>query len=263
MDGVKKQTLFFILLYIMVCNNSSIYAQNKNILNHNDSLALENIIVEEYYVSNSTDFIDTTGGVLSKESVTYRIFVDMKPDYNLQLVYGDEKHELQIQTTTTFFNNTICSAETGFNVDAKTINNNTIALDSWVTMGAATRLHTGILKTEDDSVFSFISNRPSLSKTDGLTKGVLPNFQIFNFDLKFFNQSNATKLTTNNGGWAAPGGVKGPTKENRVLIAQLTTNGKLSFKLNVQIGTPNGGFIKFVANNPEGEEIQFTKLSYN
>ena len=80
--------------------------------------------------------------------------------------------------------------------------------------------------------------------------------------MKFFNNdSTASNFTTNDGAWAALGGVKGPTPENRVLIAQLTTNGKLSFGLNVQIGTPTGGFVQFVAKNPEGSEIRFEGLS--
>ena len=79
----------------------------------------------------------------------------------------------------------------------------------------------------------------------------------------FNNDSTAAKFSANNGGWAALGGVKGPTSENRVLIAQLTTNGKLSFRINIQIGTPTGGSLKFVAKNPEGMEIKFNGLEYN
>jgi hypothetical protein len=153
-------------------------------------------------------------------------------------------------------------AETGFNVDAKKLHKGAVALDSWITMGAASHLHTGIPRSEDDSIFSFITNRYPLSKVDGLTNGVLPDFQVFKIDLRFFdNDSTARDFTVNDGAWAAMGGVKGPTPENRVLIAQLTTNGKLSFELNVQIGTPTGGFVQFVAKNPEGSEIKFEGLT--
>jgi len=241
-----------------------LFAQQNYSITRDDSLALENVIVEKYYISDSTDYADTTADALPKGAITYRIFIDMKPGYSLQVVYGNQKHELFLKTTTTFFNNLECGAETGFNVDAKKLNKGTIALDSWITMGAASHLHTGILRSEDNDDFSFITNRKSLSKIDGLTKGVLPNFKIFNLDLKFFNNdSTASNFSTNNGGWAAPGGVKGPTSENRVLIAQLTTNGKLTFRLNVQIGTPEGGSVQFVAKNPEGSEIQFEGLSNN
>ena len=260
---VKKMHLFSFLfcMYIFSAMNT-IHAQEKYIITHEDSLALENVITEQYYISDSIDLADTNGGVLPKGAITYRIYIDMKPGYSLQLVYGNQKHELSIITTTNFFNNRECRALTGFNVDARRINDNSVALDSWITMGAATRLHTGILKSDDKD--GSIIKRASLDKTDGLTKGELPNFKIFNLDLNFFNDpKNASKFSTNNGGWAAPGGVKGPTNENRVLIAQLTTNGKLMFELNVQIGTPSGGYVQFVAKNPEESEIQFNKLNYN
>jgi len=255
---IKFLTLFLFIL------SSSIFSQNKQYkyeITHEDSLALENIIVEKYYISDSTDYNDTIKNSLPKGAVTFRIFIDMKPDYKLQLVYGNQKHELLLETTTNFFNDLEADAITGFNVNTKRINKGNIALDSWLTMGAAARGFTGIPRSEDTVGFSLITNRPSLKSADGFTKGILPDFKVFNLDMGFFNNdSTATRFSTNNGGWAAPGGVKGPTLENRVLVAQLTTNGKLSFKLNVQIGTPTGGYVQFVGEKPEGSEIQFNKL---
>jgi hypothetical protein len=240
----------------------TISGQTNYFVTHNDSLALENVIVEHYYVADSTDCADSTGGVLPKGSITYRIYIDMKPGYSLQTVYGSKNHELFFKTSTTFFNNTVCSALSGFNIDVKVINKNTVALDSWITMGAASRLHTGVMKDEDND--GSVLNREALKNTDGLTKGIFPTFKLFNIDLSFFNdEKNATYFTTHNGAWAALGGVKGPTPENRVLIAQLTTNGKLSFNLNIQMGTPTGGTVRFVAKNQEVSEIQFNALAHN
>jgi hypothetical protein len=257
--------LFFILFYaLLILGSNTINAQDNYTITHEDSLALENVIVEKYYVSVASDYSDTEADALPKGSVTYRIFIDMRPGYSLQAMYGTQKHQLYMKTSTTFFNDKVCFAETGFNIDAKQLHKDNVALDSWITMGAASRLHTGILRSEDDSVFSFITNRYTLSKIDGLTKGVLPKFQIYNIDLKFFNNdSTASEFIVNDGAWAAMGGVKGPTPENRVLIAQLTTSGKLSYGLNVQIGTPTGGYIQFVAKDPEGSEIQFNGLTNN
>jgi hypothetical protein len=66
---------------------------------------LEDIIVEKYYISDANDAtVNSAGGVLPVGSVTYRIFVDMLPNYILQSVYGDPNHELRIQTSTLFFN---------------------------------------------------------------------------------------------------------------------------------------------------------------
>jgi len=251
-------------LIILISFSSKLTAQQSNVISHDDSQALEKVIVEKYYVYNPDDHSDSTLNALPEGSVTYRIFIDMLPDYSLQTVYGVEKHELFFKTTTSFFNDEECFASTGFNVDAKKLHMGNVALDSWITMGAASRVHTGILRSEDNDGFSFIINRDSLKTSDGLTKGVLPNFKLFNLDLSFFkNSSSSDYFTTYDGAWAALGGVKGPTPENRVLIAQLTTNGELTFGLNLQIGTPTGGFVQFVANNPEGSEIQFKGLTNN
>jgi hypothetical protein len=261
----NMNTLFFILFSaLLIVNNNTIYAQENHTITHEDSLALENVLVEKYYTSRPAEYSDTATDALPKGAITYRIFIDMKPGYSLQAVYGTQKHELYMKTSTTFFNDKVCFAETGFNIDAKQLHKGNVALDSWITMGAASRLHTGIPLSEDDSSFSFITNRYPLSKVDGLTKGVLPKFQIYNIDLKFFNNdSTASNFSTFDGAWAAMGGVIGPTPENRVLIAQLTTNGKLSYGLNIQIGTPTGGYIQFVAKDPEGSEIQFNGLTNN
>lgn len=258
-----RRALSFVLIctFILAGKSSISFAQANVTISHVDSLALENVIVEKYYVYDPADYNDSVNDELPKGAVTYRIYIDMKPGYTLQAVYGTPKHELFLKTSTTFFNDQTCFAETGFNINAKKLHIGTVALDSWITMGAASRLHTGILKSEDDSLYSFISNRKTLSKVDGLTKGILPNFQVYKLDLGFFNNdSTASKFTTNDGAWAALGGVKGPTKENRVLIAQLTTTGKLTFGLNVQIGTPGGGTVQFVGKNPEGSEIEFIGL---
>lgn len=254
----------YVFSIYLVMSSNSVCAQSDYIMSHKDSLALENVIVEKYYVSDSVDDADTSANALPKGAVTYRVFIDMLPDYSLQVVYGDEKHELFFKTTTSFFNDEVCFASTGFNIDAKKLHVGNVVLDSWITMGAASRLHTGVLRSEDYGGFSFIPQFDSLSKADGLTKGVLPNFKLFNMDLSFFkNKSDLNSFSTYNGAWAALGGVKGPTPENRVLIAQLTTNGEFTFGLNIQIGTPTGGYIKFVAKNPEGSEIQFKGLTNN
>lgn len=259
---IKKALSFVLICASILLGKDSLFAQDNYTITHDDSLALENVIVEKYYEYDASDYTDTIPDSYPKGATTFRIYIDMKPGYSLQAVYGNQKHELYFKTSTTFFNDQTCFAETGFNIDAKKLHTGAVALDSWITMGAASRLHTGILKSEDDSEYSFIKNRKSLSKVDGLTKGVLPDFQVFNIVLKFFNNdSTANNFHTNDAAWAAMGGVKGPTQENRVLIAQLTTTGKLSFCLNVQIGIPTGGSVKFVATNPEGSEILFKGLN--
>ncbi len=71
------------------------------------------------------------------------------------------------------------------------------------------------------------------------------------------------KFKTSNGSWACLGGAEGPTASNRVLIAQMTTDGIFSFELNIQIGTPGGGVEQYVAKNPIGDQKLFKDLIYS
>ncbi len=265
----KPNIVFWIFCFFLVLNfnNNILCAQEKYNLTHEDSTALEDVIVERYYEATEEDCADTTGGILPKGSVTYRIFVDMKPGYALQMVYGSDKHELFFKTSTNFFNHINGPAMTGFNVDPRDINKNTVLLDSWITMGAANKLQTGIPKEDDKDGSSYIK-RKTFSNHDGLTEGVFPIFNHFNIDINFFyDRKDASFFYVNNGGWAAlvegGKGVKGPKDDNKVLIAQLTTNGSLSLQLNVQMRTPSGQMIRFAANNPINEELLCKKLIYN
>jgi hypothetical protein len=256
---------FLTFLVLLLISATILHADNKHTLSRNDSTALEGIIVEVYHVADASDYADTTGGKLPEGSVTYRIYVDMKPDYTLQVVYGNAVHELRMATTTTFYNNSYCGALVGYNVNWAKINRGAYALDSWITLNSATNRHAGILKADDND--GSIIDRPDFSHSDGLTNGNLPEFKPFNIDMNFFNWTkNPSIFSTKNGGWAAisgtVSGTKGPTPDNRVLIAQLTTTGKLSFELNVQLGTPGGGTVNFVARNPEGTELKGPGLVY-
>jgi len=254
----KIALLFFAGIFI---GKVSLFAQTKSMLTENDKTALEDIIVEKYYTSTKEDAKDTTGGFLPEGSTTYRIYVDMKPGYHLQAVYGVPKHEFYFKTTSTFFNNK-WGGQSGDQIFDGRINQNTVALDSWVTIGVATKTRFGILKSEDQD--TSIIKRNSLDKADGLIlAGPTQKLLYYGLDLGFFSdEKNASYFHSDNGSLAIVGGGKGPTKENRVLIAQLTTNGKLSFELNLQIGTPTGGTLQYVAKNPEGTEIKFKQLTY-
>jgi hypothetical protein len=253
-----SKTIFNITLLFSLC--FSIKAQNKVPLTEQDKHSLEGIIVEKYYVATDKDIADTTGGALPNNAVTYRIYVDLKPGYKLQAIYGVPKHDMFIKTTSQFYNHRK-GETTGTDIDDKSLNENNYALDSWITMGGATKRHFGILLKEDTDG-SFIK-KDALNKTDGLQEGFIYKVAYFGLDLSFFNNAkNASSYFSNNGSWAILGGVSGPTEENKILIAQLTTNGKLAFELNIQVGTPTKGVVNFVAKNPEEQEIKFDALTF-
>ncbi len=229
-----------------------------------DSLGLEGIIVEKYYSAGKAGTKDTATGILPKNAVTYRIYVDMKPGYFLQAVYGVPGHQLLIKTTTTFFNDKAGGQKTGDQIDDKMINEHALALDSWVTLGLATKSHLGILKQDDKD--ASIIKRKELDKADGLIAGKsFTNIIGFGLDLNFFQDSTntASVFSSDNGSWASLRGVAGSTADNRVLIAQLTTDGKLSFELNLQLFLPATGKIQqWVARNPIGAEKKLEGLIY-
>ncbi len=247
---------------------------------------LEDIIVEKYYVSDADDATDTDGGNLPIGSVTYRVYVDMTPGYELQAVYGNENHDLFITTSTSFFNNEDRGVTVGDQLDDIRLGDNTVALDSYVTIGAASDAHLGVLKEEDmdgsivggansDGGSASIAGGlltnldPStciaLTDADGLDSGTQPNVSLSpGLDLSVFNDVNAgPTLLVQGDAWFVAEGVQGPTAENRVLVAQITTNGQLTFELNIQIGTPSGDVEQYVATNAQAGEFQFAGLTFS
>lgn len=257
MKLIKTLSIVFLLTLI----KCAAFAQVYDYLLEADKQALEGIIVENYYTNNIQDKLDTAGGALPAGAVTYRIYVDMKPGYTLQAVFGITNHPLTISTTTKFYNNLLFGSGTGDKIDNKKINNSTLAFDSWLTISAANKTQNGILLTEDTD--GSLLNLSCFNKVDGLQTGKVMPLTFFGIDPGFFNDAKSgNTFTTDNGSWAIFGGLKGATESNKVLIAQLTTDGKLSFELNVQIGTPKGASVQYVAKNPVEKEIKFDGLKY-
>jgi hypothetical protein len=263
---LTKRIFSFMMLFIVISSFYRLSAQG-----------LENIIVEKYYISNSSD-TSAIGGHLPIGSVTYRIYVDMLPGYKFQAAFGIPGHELRLETTTSFFNN----EDKGFYipnaVPIRYLDHNTVMLDSWLSTGAASEGTWGILKSEDDEA-EIIVNKDgalqnenasagiALKKADGLYSGVPPKVTFFGIDSlameMFTSRTSSSKIfSTENGSWATLGGTNGPTSENRVLIAQLTTDGIFSFELNVQLGRPGEGIEQYVARNPKGDEKIHDSLIY-
>lgn len=237
---------------------------------------LEKIIVEKYYVSDEKDAAASNGN-LPAGSVTYRIFTDMLPGYRFQAAYGIPGHELRIATTTSFFNDENYGGTVANVIPDHKLSDNALMLDSWLSVGAASEGTLGILKIKDDETETVIhakvflqNSNPAagipLNKHDGLIHGTAAKVTGFGIDSiidVFKNKTNGSLFSTTNGSWASMYGSIGPDSiDNKVLIAQITTNGVFTFELNIQIGTPYGGVENYVARNPVGNEIQLSSLIY-
>ncbi len=235
---------------------------------------LEGLIVEKYYLSNANDTtVNDVGGVLPVGSMTYRFYLDLLPGYKFQAAYGLPGHELRIETSTLFFNNEdrgdVYPAYTKANAK-----DNTVMLDSWLSAGAACVGNFGVIKSEDTDNSATVVNAESpqvlqndaavcgipIKIQDGLqvgTPGTFGSIGIDNEIAVFGSQNDGTNgpvFSTTNGSWYCLGGSVGADSSvNKVLIAQITTNGNLKYKLNVQIGTPDGNVQRFVAENLAGD----------
>jgi hypothetical protein len=263
---VRKMILFQLFFGISCLN-----AQN----------GLENILVEKYYISNAND---TAGrlisGFLPPGSVTYRIYLDMLPEYRFHAAYGSSTHELRIETSTKFFNNEDIGATMPNVIPRRTLKRNTVMLDSWLSVGAAGEQLYGVLKEEDDSLETIVHEKSFLQATNKLAgipikerDGLIESFNVpfptfFGIDSAvavFFNSTSGSVFDVKNGAWGCLGGAIGSDSlvNNRLLIAQITTDGDLSFELNIQIGKRGAPAENYVAKNPTGKEISLPFLTYN
>ena len=259
-----KSTLFgfFLIFCLFNSSNKFVYSQD----------GLEGIILEKFYISTKDDNSKPElSGHLAPGSITYRIYVDLKPGYTFQAAYGTPNHELYIKSTNLFYNHVEYGAEYPNRIPLRTYSRNTSRLDSWLSVGGAGENQIGVLKSEDDTlnVFktsgAYLKNHSkkmviSLEVVDGMKEQynlTFPTFYQMDSTIKGLGTiTNTNTISINNGAWASMGkGSQGADSlSNKILIAQLTTDGKLSYQLNLLIGTPDGKSEKYVANNPiEGE----------
>ena len=248
---------------------------------------LDSIIVEKYYVANAADAAGSVG-TLPVGSVTYRVFADLKPGYLFQALFGTANtvvsppvpiHTLLINTSTTFFNNEDRGKTSPEGIDTKYLKTNTVALDSWFSVGGTAIGQMGILKSEDNGAANLISANTLLKNNaismgiplttqDGMVAGspVSVTFVGLTTELNVFDGTSqvGNSFSTSNGSIAALGGAQGPDSAtfNRVLIGQFTTDGVFHFELNLQLGTPTGGIENYAANNIQSGEFTHSSLIY-
>lgn len=238
---------------------------------------LEGIIVEKFYVANEADNAGKLySGELPEGSVTYRIYVDLKPGFRFQAAYGSPQHPLVIESTENFYNHLENGNIQPNIIPERTYKKNIALLDSWLSAGACAEGHLGILKAYDDTIsdkfirfekgyFKGKKKSVPLYEIDGMKRSAVlpvPTFFQMDFLSKVIGTTTSeNRIFTDNGAWAALGkGSVGADSlsTNCVLIAQLTTAGELSFELNLLIGALNGSSQKYVARNPITEEGEWT-----
>ncbi len=156
-------------------------------------------------------------------------------------------------------------------------------LDSYIALSGANRSDIAVLKADDTdgSVVKPTVNVESpqliergvlmnqnphaglpLRDADGLMDGNVPSLVVFGHDFDAFgNSMQHNSVEFDNGAWAVFKGLKGPFAEtNYVLIAQVTTDGELSYELNLQLASPQGVTELYVAQNPNEGEFSHPSL---
>lgn len=280
--------VYLIILLLVLCNVKFTFCQ------------IENVIVETYYISDSLDATDTIGGRLEIGSTTYRVFIDLAPGVKLRKIYGDQNHPLKFSSTEIVFNNSVDGLTFANDFNKSRYRENTVALDSWLTLGQTTRVgsktYFGILKSQDESG-SFIggvnndggsamvpgglltNNNPAigipLTISDGMdTSSLVPaswaNYGIINDttgeDSTIFGSIKVGQEFISTNAALQNSGVMGVDPDsNQILIAQITTKGEIAFDLNIEVevpASPNPVFVKYVAEFVNGETNSDTlKLS--
>lgn len=249
---------------------------------------LEKLFVETYYVADGDDEKSPDARGLKAGMVTYRIWVDMKEGYRLLSVYGAPDQPLRIETSTSFFNDTLFGEIEAPKIDPSQLGTNALLLDSYIALSGANRSGIAVLKTDDsdgstvkplvsgqDPILiergALMNQNPEagipLRDADGLMDGSVPALVVFGHDFTAFGKTlDQSKVEFENGAWAVFKGLKGPFPDkNYLLIAQLTTDGELSYEFNIQLSSPDGVTEYYVARNPkEGEYTHpsLTKLQH-
>lgn len=246
---------------------------------------LESIIVEKYYIADAADSADAAdnGAVypLRAGMVTYRVYADLLPNYSVIQMFGAPGHPLEINTTTAFFNDPNYGVPYYQGTSINNTKKNTMMIDSYITIGSVSNGNPGlmgVLKEEDTDgtignlqgllVNNIAPMTYAITGTDG-RDGLMPgmptalNVLGISGELDILDQTAGDSIVINNGAIAALGGIAGVTAENRVMLGQFTTDGVFSFKLNVQLGTPQvGGSENYVAENPGASEFTDSTLIY-
>ena len=247
---------------------------------------LEGIVVEKYYQANSADVAaHATNGTVTAPLISgatvYRVYANLATNYKLTNVWGDATHPLTVTTTTKFFNDAN-GVDVMSGVSTNSWNTNTTALDSYLSIGQVATGKQGVLKTEDTdgtilTSTSLLLNDPAgcfgspingSGGKDGMMTAAntaysnlgVPTLNVFQHD--FAQSSNGQTFTMNGGSLFSQSFTAGPTSTNHVLIGQFTTDGVLTFALNIQIKNMLTNAVEvYVPATPGSGEQAFSALA--
>jgi len=203
---------------------------------------IQNVILEKYYISTAGD---VAAGV-PLGSVTYRIWVDLAPGWKLNAVYGNSSHNLRYATTTTFYNADF-GAKYGNSIAIAKLDELATMIDSWASLGAAANGRKAVLKADDiDGAIANINGYlqganplagTPISVADGIGTPAGPAVTELGIttELDAFDGIPGNLVLLSGGSYAILGGTTGTGTDNLVLIAQVTTEGGLSYDLNLSV----------------------------
>ncbi|MFM2285836.1 MAG: hypothetical protein RLZZ543_1333, partial [Bacteroidota bacterium] len=247
------------------------------------SAQLEGLFVETYYVADSADAQgDLSGSNLQPGEITYRVYLDLAPGSKVVEVFGDTGHPFSISSTRRFFNHQQALV-LSYAMPISDSREDTKALDTYMTIGkvaepgdrfgvpksldtdgnfiAGDRNFSGLLRNEDVNVgipltssdgFMTDASQNINNEQDFIVDGIVGNdvtlgvvdtsiFSFYAIDSTFY--SDGFRFI------CIPGIAGVNADSNHVLIAQLTTMGDISMKLNAVIRTADGQDLRYVSTD--------------
>jgi hypothetical protein len=249
---------------------------------------LEKVSVEKYYITDSNDATDITGGAILPGTTTYRIYIDLLPNTRLKSVYGSTGHPVVFQSTAPFYNHATDGQTYAKEFLKNRYSEGLVALDTWMTLGQTTKTQAGKtyfgIPKISDTDGSFIGGTNNDGGSAGIAAGLLANDEN-QMGVALTNADGMDTMVNVPSNWLSIGlvdiatgqdntifgslqsslsfnseefllqnsGVSGVDPNvNEVLVAQLTTAGELSFELNIEVEVLTNGTlstIKYVAKD--------------
>ena len=233
---------------------------------------LQNLFIEKYYISDTDDATDTTGGILPEGSTTYRIYAKLLPGSAVSKIFGDANHAFTISSSAPFFNHATEGKSFGKDFLKPRLGESLVALDTYLTIGQVAKqgpnTYFGLPKNQDTNG-SFIGGSNSDGGSEMLPQGLMNNqnnemglaltqvdgidtmvtaaatwsnfltsdYLTFGIDSTIFGSVVPGYSYESNQFYLTPSvpysGVVADS--NHVMLAQLTTAGEISFNINLEV----------------------------